>query len=129
MTAIQILLVVAAFLWLASYLARVRTLGLTRVLAVVAALGGIVLVLFPPLSTRLAGLLGVTRGVDLVIYLSLVAFGFLWLQLAVRMRALEDQLALLVRRIALDGGSAGTSPGASAQDAAPPPPDTPSVRS
>jgi hypothetical protein len=102
MNAIQVLLVVAAFLWLASYLSRVRTLGLTRILAVVAALGGVVLVVFPALSTRLAGLFGVTRGVDLVIYVALVAFGFLWLQLAVRMRGLEDRLVELGRLVALD---------------------------
>ena len=107
MNAIQVLLVAAAFLWLASYLSRVRTLGLTRVLAVVAALGGIALVVFPAFSTRLAGLFGVTRGVDLVIYVSLVAFGFLWLQLAVRMRGLEDRLVELARLVALDrAGSA-----------------------
>jgi hypothetical protein len=102
MNAIQILLVAAAVLWLASYLAQVRTQGLARLVAVVAAFGGITLVLFPALSVRLAKLLGVTRGVDLVIYLSLVGVGFLWLQLATRMRALEGQLTELVRRIALD---------------------------
>ena len=110
MNAIQVLLVAAAFLWLVSYLSRVRTLGLTRILAVVAALGGIVLVLFPRLSTRLAGLFGVTRGVDLVIYVSLVAIGFLWLQLAVRMRGLEDRLVELTRVVALDRASAADAP-------------------
>jgi hypothetical protein len=102
MNAIQFLLVAAAVLWLASYLAHVRTQGLARLVAVVAAFGGITLVLFPGLSVRLAKLLGVTRGVDLVIYLSLVGIGFLWLQLATRMRALEGQLTELVRQIALD---------------------------
>jgi len=102
MNAIQFLLVAAAVLWLASYLAQVRTQGLARLVAVVAAFAGITLVLFPGLSVRLAKLLGVTRGVDLVIYLSLVGIGFLWLQLATRMRALEGQLTELVRRIALD---------------------------
>jgi hypothetical protein len=126
MNAIQVLLVAAAFLWLASYLSRVRTLGLTRILAVVAALGGVVLVLFPTLSTRIAGLFGVTRGVDLVIYVSLVAFGFLWLQLAVRMRGLEDRLVELARQVALD--RAGATAGA-AQEVASAPPEAPSTRS
>jgi hypothetical protein len=114
MNAIQVLLVAAAFLWLASYLSRVRTLGLTRLLAVLAALGGVVLVLFPTLSTRLAGLFGVTRGVDLVIYVSLVAFGFLWLQLAVRMRGLEDRLVELGRLVALE--RAGAAPATASGD-------------
>ena len=118
MNAIQILLVAAAVLWLASFLARVRTQGLARLAAVVAALGGIVLVVFPNLSSRLARAVGVTRGVDLVIYLSLVAFGFLWLQQATRIRELESRLAELVRRLALEG-SAPAAARASKPESAP----------
>lgn len=107
MNAIQILLVAAAVLWLASFLSHVRTQGLARVVAVVAALGGIALVLFPGLSVRLARFFGVSRGVDLVIYLSLVGFGFLWLQLAARMRDLEGRLTELVRQLALERATPG----------------------
>ena len=121
MNAIQIFLVAAAFLWLASYLSRVRTQGLTRIVAVIAALGGVLLVVFPALSVRLARLVGVTRGVDLVIYLSLVAFGFLWLQLATRMRELEARLAELVRQLALERATrAEAAPGQAPEAGRPP---------
>jgi hypothetical protein len=119
MNAIQVLLVAAAILWLTSFLARVRTQGLARVAAVVAALGGIVMVVFPDLSSRLAHLVGVTRGVDLVIYLLLVAFGFIWLQQASRLRELESRLAELVRQQALERSGAGVRDDGSAP-AAPP---------
>ncbi|KAB2965504.1 MAG: DUF2304 domain-containing protein [Thermoanaerobaculia bacterium] len=119
MTAIQILLVVAALLWLARYLVHLRSGGATRVLAVLAAGAGILLVVFPDLSTRLAGLVGVTRGVDLMIYVTLVAFGFLWLHQAARIRELEARLVDLARKIALDGASLPTAPDQAAPSARP----------
>ena len=102
MNAIQVVLVVAALLWLARYLVRLRTTGGTRLVAVLVAAFGILLVVFPDLSVRLARLFGVTRGVDLVIYLMLVAFGFLWLHQAGRLRELESRLTELTRQVALD---------------------------
>jgi len=102
MTAIQVLLVVAGLLLLARYLVRLRGTAATRIVAVLAGGAGIALVVFPDLSTRLAHLIGVTRGVDLMIYVTLVAFGFLWLHLASRIRELETRQADLARRIALD---------------------------
>jgi hypothetical protein len=101
MNAIQVLLIAAMVLWLASYLARVRAQGFARLVAVAAGLAGILLVAFPGLSVRMAKLVGVTRGVDLVIYLSLVAFGFLWLQMVTRVRDLERKLVELSRQLAL----------------------------
>jgi hypothetical protein len=121
MTAIQILLVVAALLWLARYLLHLRSGGGTRVVAVLAAGTGILLVVFPDLSTRLAGLVGVTRGVDLMIYVTLVAFGFLWLHQAARIRELEARLVDLAREVALERAGIGAA-------SAPPPPGPPAHR-
>jgi hypothetical protein len=101
MKGIQVVLVLAAFLWLARFLAHGRTRGLGRVLAVLAAAGTIVLVVFPDLSVGLARLAGVGRGVDLVIYLSIVALAFLGLHLAARQQELEAKLVELTRELAL----------------------------
>jgi len=106
MTAIQVLLVVAGLLLLARYLVRLRGTAATRFVAVLAAVAGISLVVFPDLSTRLAHLFGVTRGVDLMIYVTLVAFGFLWLHLASRIRELETRQIDLARKVALDRADA-----------------------
>jgi len=102
MIPIQIFLVAAALLWLARYLIRLRSTGATRIVAVLVAAGGILLVVFPELAVRLARLVGVGRGVDLVIYITLVAFGFLWLHQASRIRELEGRVVDLARRVALD---------------------------
>ena len=105
MNAIQIVLTVAAVLWLARYLRRGGGGFAARLLAVAAGLAGIVLVVFPDLSMRLATLFGVTRGVDLVLYLSIVALGFLWLHQAAKVQDLERKVASLVRELALQDGT------------------------
>ena len=102
MTGIQVLLVLAALVWIASFLARFRSAGAVRIVAVAAALGAIALVLAPNLSIWLARKMGVARGVDLVIYLGFAAMGFVWLHLAARQRELEAKLDQLVRSKALD---------------------------
>ncbi len=110
MNGIQIVLVLAAFLWLVRFLARVRTRGLVRAFAVAVALGAIVLVLFPDLSVHVAKRVGVARGVDLVIYLSIVAVGFLGLHLVARQNDLESKLVELTRRLALETQSEPAPP-------------------
>jgi small membrane protein len=108
MTAIQVILAVAALLWLSRFLKRFRTRGAVRAVAILAALGATSLVLFPNVSVRLAKLFGVARGVDLVIYLGFVALGFLWLHFAARQSDLERKLDDLVRELALRGENGGT---------------------
>jgi hypothetical protein len=110
MKAIQIVLALAAILWMARFLRRGGGGFAARLLALIAGLAGIVLVLFPDLSMRLAALFGVTRGVDLVLYLSIVALGFLWLHQAAKIQDLERKLALLVRELALREGSGPEAP-------------------
>lgn len=102
MTGIQIVLVLAAAIWIARFLRGASGSNIARVLALAAAAAGVALTLAPELSTRLARILGVTRGADLVLYLSIVALGFLWLQQTARVRQLELKLDLLVRRLALE---------------------------
>ena len=115
MKAIQVVLLLAAVLWLARFLRRGGGGFAARLLALAAGLAGIVLVLFPDLSMRLAALFGVTRGVDLVLYLSIVALGFLWLHQAAKVQDLERKLALLVRELALrESSEPGSRPPGSA---------------
>jgi len=121
MTGIQLLLVAAALFWIGRYLAKLRSTHTSRLLAVLAAVVAMTLVLFPEVSVRLAHAFGVTRGVDLVIYLALVGFGFLWLHHAHRLRELEGKLVELARALALAEPAA--------RFASPPPADAPERRS
>jgi len=58
---------------------------------------GIFLVLFPDYSNKLAHWFGVTRGADLVFYLSILFFLFIILKLYSRIRRLEQQLTEIAR--------------------------------
>jgi len=61
-----------------------------------------VLVLAPQVTQRLANLLGVGRGADAIFYLSLVGLSYAFFRLYLRMRHLEQELTLLVRKLALE---------------------------
>lgn len=79
-----------------------HNLGGLQVLAVCAFFGvGIVIVAFPEISSIAAAKLGVGRGADLVLYLSVVGGLFVAANLYFRSRRADRQLILVVRELAL----------------------------
>lgn len=62
---------------------------------------GLILVWRPELSQQLAGYLGVGRGTDLVLYLSTVTLITGGVMLYSRIRKLEEQQTMLIRKISL----------------------------
>jgi len=58
---------------------------------------GIVFVIHPSVTTQLASFFGVGRGVDLIIYLLLLAFFFLFIALFYKIRTLDKTIIELVR--------------------------------
>ena len=58
-------------------------------------------VLVPDVTWWLARLLGVGRGADAVFYLSLVGLSYAFFRLYLRLRQTEQQITLLVRKLAL----------------------------
>jgi len=62
---------------------------------------GAVVVLFPEHSNHLAHLLGVTRGADLVLYLSVVLLFYLVLHAHVRIEYMRSDITELTRHLAL----------------------------
>ena len=61
-------------------------------------------VLFPYDVTRLANLLGVGRGTDLVLYVLVLAFLLVSIRLYQRVHELQDQLTAVARSLALHEG-------------------------
>ncbi len=102
MTPIQILLT-AAILLIAAYMyARLRKSVLDTVLIFLFTGVGIVFVLYPELTTKLANALGVNRGINLIFYTGFLILFFLVLKLYVRSKKLEQNLTELVRKISLE---------------------------
>jgi hypothetical protein len=101
---IQIVVVLFALYAAGRAVGRFRrsTIGLSELLLWLgfwAAAG--VLVLVPEITQRLAGVLGVGRGADAVFYLSLVGLSYAFFRLYLRLRQLEQQITVLVRKLAL----------------------------
>lgn len=64
-------------------------------------LGAGVAILWPDLTTRIAHVLGIGRGADLVIYVVTILFLASFFYMLQRFRRLETELTLLVRQLAL----------------------------
>jgi hypothetical protein len=73
--------------------------------AIMAALG-ILLVWNPDLATRIANVLGVGRGTDLLVYILFVLMAMLVLLIHARFRAYDRLLTELARSVALSGAQA-----------------------
>jgi hypothetical protein len=73
-----------------------RRIGLTLVMAC-----GIVAVLTPGIVSRVANLVGVGRGTDLVLYGFVIASLFVWIGFYRRLHEMEERFVDLARQIAL----------------------------
>ncbi|MCT2295336.1 DUF2304 domain-containing protein [Brachybacterium muris] len=79
-----------------------KQLAVRRLLVIAFAVFAVLTVLFPTVLTRVANLVGVGRGADLLLYTTvLVLLGFLALQEA-RTKSAEKRTTYLARRLAID---------------------------
>lgn len=69
---------------------------------VVWVLGGLVVV-FPAVLSRVAEILGIGRGVDVVVYIGMMVLVYVVFRLMIRIYLMEREITKLVRHIALRG--------------------------
>ena len=62
---------------------------------------GLTIVLYPDLTVEFARLVGVGRGVDAVIYVAIIVIFYFIFYLILKIRKIEQQIAVLVRKIAI----------------------------
>lgn len=79
-----------------------RHLAIRRIMLLVFAFAAILSIFFPELLSRLANMLGVGRGTDLVLYATIVSFFVFMATTYQRFRHAETSLTKLSRRIAID---------------------------
>jgi small membrane protein len=80
---------------------RSKILILERVITIIIILVGIVFLIYPNLTTRIANLVGIGRGSDLIFYLFII-YGIFWFNiLSTRNRQIDRKLTKIVRAIAL----------------------------
>lgn len=58
-------------------------------------------VMLPEITSRLAQIVGITRGVDLAVYASILVLFYLIFRVLVKIESLEQEITRLVREIAL----------------------------
>ncbi len=102
MTPIQILLISAIVLISIYMYVRIRRSVLDTVLIFLFMGEGILFILFPEITNKLAKVMGVNRGINLIFYTGFLILLFLVLKLYARSRRLEQNLTEMVRKISLE---------------------------
>lgn len=92
---------VLAFIVIAVYVGSHRLSGVQAASVVVFFAAGVSIVVFPTFAGILAARLGVGRGVDLILYFSVVGGLFVAANFYFRIKSQEDVLVTLAREIAL----------------------------
>ena len=103
MTAIQVILFFGLLLISIYVYRRFRNSIVDAVVMSLFILAGIILVIFPEVTSWLAHVLGVGRGVDLIFYFCILFFIFIILKLYARIRRLEQLMTKVIRNNSMAG--------------------------
>jgi len=101
MNGIQLLLLAGVSFIVLYFITRLKNRLMDIVLLTALVLCAIVFILWPETTNKLAALLGVGRGADLIVYISILTFWFTILKLYRRIRLLEQLFTEIVRQQAL----------------------------
>jgi hypothetical protein len=83
------------------YIFLLRTVWMDRIIYLVFAAIGILLVIDPDLTSQIARRIGIGRGTDLLIYLFVLASLFYAINVRAQLKRMHDQMTLVVRTLAL----------------------------
>lgn len=101
---VVILLAILAF---ALYAFSARTVLRDRIIYLALTCTGVTLALYPELSTRVANLIGIGRGADLLLYVFVLFSLFHYASLASQLKRMEQQITMLARVLAINGALEG----------------------
>src|SRR4051812_20322095 len=91
------------------YVVRMRTVLSDRLIYIVLAVAGMGLIVDPDFSTRIANLIGIGRGTDLILYTFIVFSLFHFAMQASYQKKVERQITVLARLLAIQGAQAGAA--------------------
>jgi hypothetical protein len=118
---IQVLLIAAAtgvVVLLLQRRAAARTRAWKRIILVALLVLAVVTILRPELTTRIANLVGVGRGADLLLYVLTAVFLYVVVGFHLKFRDVERQITVLARRIAIDEAQTRRAPVGRTDDSA-----------
>ena len=105
MEIIQIVIIIFALFALSRVFLRFKDNKLTRnefIFWIVIWVAVIIVSIIPSITGVLSQKLGIGRGIDLLIYLSIIVLFYLMFRLYVKLESVEKEITALVRRVALD---------------------------
>jgi len=98
--------IIASLIVIAVYVGTKRLSGLQTLAVIAFTLIGILLAVFPQLSSQVAAFLHVGRGTDLIFYLAVLAGLFIASNFYFRFKRQEEMLVALTRQSAIDHAQA-----------------------
>lgn len=102
---IQIILTIGILITGVYFYRRLRTSYLDAILIFVFMAGGLLFIFFPELSNKAAHFVGVTRGADMIFYVSILFFAFLIMKLYAKIRRLEQIITDIIRSDSIKNAS------------------------
>ncbi|MEJ7739652.1 MAG: DUF2304 domain-containing protein [Chitinophagaceae bacterium] len=105
MISAKLILLTGILMLLAFYLIKVRSKILDRIFFIGLLLMGMVLVLYPDITSKLAKFIGIGRGADLIFYLAILFFLFCFLLSYGKIKELEKNMTEFIRNDAIDNAS------------------------
>jgi hypothetical protein len=120
MNLIQIVLVVSVLLSVYTYLTRLRSQLADRLLVILVGASALVLVIVPNISSKLAHIFGVGRGVDFLFYLAHAGIILVVIILYSKLRAQSEWMTELARIIAIQNVRIAPDPSKESSDVFPP---------
>lgn len=108
LTTIQIVLLLFALFALTRVILRLREKIISPKMAIFWAsiwLAALLGILLPTTTTRIASIFGVGRGVDVIVYISLVLLFYLVFRIYVMIQDLHQEMTSIIRKIALQNAS------------------------
>lgn len=95
------ILVTLAILVVLVLISRSRDLIVERFFTILVTLAGVYFVIFPDSASKIANLVGIGRGADLIFYLFIVFSWFWFASTSAKMRRTEKRLTEIVRQVAI----------------------------
>lgn len=95
------IILIAAIVGFIVYAFQLRSVLSDRILFGVITLAGIVFVIDPDLSTRIANMMGIGRGTDLILYAFIMFSLFQLVSISASIREIDRKLTVLVRDTAI----------------------------
>lgn len=101
MTGIQLILITGVILIVFNYIKNKHRPAIATFIVLVTAALAFGLILFPDFTNTIAHKIGVGRGADLVFYICILLFWFIVNKLLLKIKNLEEQITVLIRKEAL----------------------------